>query len=64
MVRTTQAVHTHFFSSIPALTKLELMPAQQLIENWYQLQRNLSLPVAGNFILEHLKQKVGLNAPS
>ena len=38
------------------------MRAEQLIENWYELQRNLSLQIARQFILEHLKQKMGLNA--
>jgi hypothetical protein len=61
MVRTTEAVHTHFFSAIRAFTQLELMRAEELIENWYELQRNLSLQVARDFILEHLKQQVGLN---
>ena len=53
---------THFFSAIRAFTQLELMRAEELIENWYEVQRNLSLQVARDFILEHLKQKVGLNA--
>lgn len=35
MVRTTEAVHTHFFSAIRAFTQLELMRAEDLIENWY-----------------------------
>lgn len=43
MVRTTEAIHTNFFSAIRAFTKLELMRAEELIENWYELQRNLSL---------------------
>ena len=64
MVRTTEAIKTHFFSSIRAFTQLELMRSEELIENWYELQRNLSLQVARDFILEHLKQKVGLNAHS
>jgi hypothetical protein len=64
MVRTTEAIHTHFFSSIRAFTKLELMRAEELIENWYEIQRNLSLQVARDFILEHLKQKSGLNTHS
>ena len=64
MVRTTEAIHTHFFSAIRAFTHLELMRASELIENWYELQRNLSLQVARDFILEHLKQKVGLNTHS
>ena len=63
-VRTTEAIKTHFFSAIRAFTQLELMRAEELIENWYELQRNLSLQVARDFILEHLKQQVGLNAHS
>ena len=31
---------------------------------WYEVQRNLSLQVARDFILEHLEQRVGLNAHS
>ena len=59
MVRATEAIRTHFFSAIRAFTKLELMRSEDLIENWYELQRNLSLQVAREFILEHLKQKIG-----
>jgi hypothetical protein len=62
MVRTTDAIITHFFSAIRAFTQLELMRAEELVENWYELQRKLSIQVARNFILEHLKQKVGLNS--
>jgi hypothetical protein len=61
MVRTTEAINTHFFSAIRAFIHLELMRAEELIENWYQIQRNLSLQVARDFILEHLKQKLDLN---
>ncbi|MEH2424696.1 MAG: transposase [Nostoc sp.] len=43
MIRTTEAVKTHFFSAIRAFTQLELMRIEELIENWYELQRNLSL---------------------
>lgn len=64
MVRTTEAIRTHFFSAIRAFTQLELMRTEELIENWYEIQRNLSLQVAHDFILEHLKQKVGLTAYS
>jgi Transposase DDE domain len=62
MVRTTEAIKTHFFSAIRAFTQLELMRAEELIENWYELQRNLSLQVARDFILEHLTQKFNLAA--
>ena len=40
------------------------MRAEELIENWYEVQRNLSIQVARDFILEHLKQQVGLNTHS
>jgi hypothetical protein len=51
---------THFFSAIRAFTQLELMRSEELIENWYEIQRNLSLQVARDFILEHLTQKLSL----
>ena len=44
--------------------KLELMRTKELIENWYEVQINLSLQVARDFILEHLEQKMGLNTHS
>lgn len=62
MVRTSEAIRTHFFSAIRAFTQLELMRSEDLIENWYEVQRNLSLQVARDFILEHLTQKLGLTA--
>lgn len=60
MVRIPEAILTHFFCSIRAFTQLELMRVEDLIENWYQPQRNLSIQVARDFILEHLNRKVGL----
>ena len=39
---------------------LELMRAEELIENWYEVQRNLYRQVARGFILEHLIQKLDL----
>jgi len=64
MVRTSEAIRTHFFGAIRAFTQLELMRTEELIENWYEVQRNLSLQVARDFILKHLEQRVGLNAHS
>jgi hypothetical protein len=64
MVRTSEAIRTHFFSAIRAFTQLELMRTEELIKNWHEVQRNLSLHVARDFILEHLKQQVDLNAYS
>jgi hypothetical protein len=61
MVRTTEAIKTHFFSAIRAFAQLELMRSEGLIENWYELQRNLSLQIARDFILKHLQQKLDSN---
>ena len=58
MVRTSEAIKTHIYCSIRAFTHLELMRAEELIENWYLVQRNLYIQVAREFILEHLKKKV------
>jgi len=62
MVRTTAAIKTHFFTAIRAFTQLELMRAEELINNWYEVQRQLSLQVARDFILKHLKQKLKVNS--
>ena len=39
IVRKSEAILTHFFSSLRAFIKLELMRAKELIDNWYQIQR-------------------------
>lgn len=62
MVRRTDAIKTHFFSAIRAFTQLELMRVEELIENWYEIQRNLSLQVARDFILKHFTQNLNLTA--
>ena len=62
MVRTTEAIKTHIFYSIRAFKQLELMRAEELIENWYEVHRSLYFQVARGFITEHLTQKLGLNA--
>ncbi len=62
MVRTSEAIMTHLFCAIRAFTHLELMRAEELIKNWYEVQRTLSLKMAREFILEHLKQKIALTS--
>lgn len=42
IVRASAAIRTHFFSAIHAFTQLELMRTESKIENWYEVQRNLS----------------------
>ncbi|MEH2282299.1 MAG: hypothetical protein V7K90_13380 [Nostoc sp.] len=46
----SEAIRTHFFNAIRAFTQLELMRVEELIENWYELQRNLRqlLPSRGS----------------
>ena len=61
VVRTAEAIVTHVFCSLRAFTQLELMREAQVIENWYQLQREISLKAARDFILFHLEQKLGLS---
>jgi len=46
------------FCSIRAFSQLELMRAEELIENWYEVQREFIQQVARGFILEHLTQKL------
>lgn len=60
MVRTSETIKTHIFCSIRAFRQLELMRIEELIENWYELQRNLYLQVAREFILERLIRKTRL----
>lgn len=61
MVRTTEAIKNHIFCSLCAFTQLEFMRAEEILENWYEVQRKLYLQVARGFIIEHLTQKLGLN---
>lgn len=62
MVRISEAIKTHIFCAVRAFIQLELMRVEQLIENWYSVQRNLSLQVARDFILEHLIRSIPLHA--
>lgn len=61
-VRTTEAIVTHIFCSLRAFCQLELMRIQATIESWYSLQRELSLKVAREFILEQLSSSTSLTA--
>jgi len=52
-VRDTEAIKTHIFCAIRAFTHLEFMRVENLISNWYQLQRNLFKEVIREYILEN-----------
>ena len=62
LVKTRPANLNHFFCSIRAFVQLELMRAEARIDNWYEIQRNLSIQVARDFILNYLEQKIGLKS--
>lgn len=54
MVRNSYAIKTHIFCSLQAFVRLEKMRSENLISNWYQLQRNLFTLVVREYILENL----------
>ena len=60
-VRKTNAILTHVFCSLRAFCQLELMRVIETIETWYEVQRNLYLEVARQFILESFTQEVVVN---
>jgi len=53
-VRSTQAIKTHIFCAMRAFICLELRRADQLVKNWYELQRQLFVEVIRKYILENL----------
>lgn len=59
-VRKTESIITHVFCSLRAFCQLELMRIQATVESWYSLQRELSLKVAREFILEQLSSSASL----
>lgn len=55
-VRNPKAVRNHIFCAISAFVRLELLRAQQAIDNWYQVKRDLFLEVIKNFISQNGSQ--------
>jgi Transposase DDE domain len=54
MVRDSQAIKTHIFCSLQAFVRLEKMRSENIISNWYELQRNLFTLVLRDYIVENL----------
>lgn len=52
-VRDTQAIKNHIFCAIRAFTQLEFMRIENLISNWYEIQRSLFKQVIRTYILEN-----------
>jgi hypothetical protein len=53
-VRTESAIRTHFFCALQAFCKLQTMQVEGLIDNLYQVSRQLFVPVLRQVILTNL----------
>ena len=53
-MRTESAIRTHLFCALQAFCKLQTMRVEGLIDNLYQVSRQLFIPVIRQFILENL----------
>ena len=56
--RTESALRTHSFCTLQAFSKLQTMRVEGLIENLYQVPRQLFVPVIRQFILETLSKPI------
>lgn len=61
-VRNSEAIRTHIFCSLQAFIHLEMMRSEQIIANWYEVQKNLFTSVIREYILQNLTQSVYANA--
>lgn len=52
-VRHEQAIRNHFFCALSAFSKLQTMRMRGLIDNFYQVSRQLFIPVIRQFILKN-----------
>ena len=52
-VRDTQAIQNHFFCALRAFAKLQTLRIKELIDNLYQISRELFVPVIRQFILDN-----------
>jgi hypothetical protein len=57
-VRTESAIRTHCFCALQAFCKLQTMRVEGLIDNLYQVSRQLFMPVIRQFILENLPKPI------
>lgn len=57
-VRTESAIRTHFFCALQAFCKLQTMRVEGLIDNLYQVSRQLFVPVIRQFILQNLSPQM------
>ena len=55
-VRTESGIRTHLFCALQAFSQLQTMQIEGLIDNLYQVSRQLFVPVIRQFITENLPQ--------
>ncbi len=60
-VRKISGISTHIFCSLRAFCQLELMRVSEIVENWYEVQRNLYIEVARKFITENFQKVIVTN---
>jgi hypothetical protein len=53
-VRDSHAIKTHIFCSLQAFVRLEKMRSENIIDNWYEVQRNLFTKVIREYVLDNL----------
>lgn len=58
MLRDSDAIRTHLFCALRAFVQLERMRFEQVISNWYQVQRQLFKAVIRQFITKHHAQLI------
>ena len=61
-MRDTEAIKTHIFCAIRAFIQLELMRIENLISNWYEVQRTLFKEAIRTYILENRVQPLKANS--
>ena len=57
-VRTESGVRTHLFCALQAFSQLQTMRVEGLIDNLYQVSRQLFVPVIRQFIVKNLPQSL------
>lgn len=54
MVRDSHAIKTHIFCSLQAFVRLEKTRSENIINTWYEVQRNLFTKVIREYVLDNL----------
>ncbi|MCY7284137.1 MAG: hypothetical protein LH679_12005, partial [Cyanobacteria bacterium CAN_BIN43] len=59
-----QAIRNHFFCALSAFGKLQTMRIEGLIDNLYQVSRQLFIPVIRQFILKNRSEPPSAGQPT